>query len=82
MAKQNRRFPEYLTLTRPGLTAHAELATAEGPHRPYRPSMSIVSEHARIPNAIIANDSTAAETAIKDNLDGSLRRYRAMMRNA
>ncbi|WP_439562851.1 FadR/GntR family transcriptional regulator [Roseinatronobacter sp.] len=80
LATQNRRFPEFLTLIRPGLTPRAELVSKEGPHRPYRPNINIVREHATILDAIIANDSTAAEVAMKDHLDGSLGRYRAMMR--
>ncbi|MDD7970985.1 FadR/GntR family transcriptional regulator [Roseinatronobacter alkalisoli] len=79
-ASQNRRFPEFLILIRPGLTPRAELVTGTGPHRPYRPNPNIVSEHALILDAIIANDPDAAEVAMKAHLDGSLDRYRAIMR--
>lgn len=79
-ASQNRRFPEFLTLIRPGIVPRAELEQGRsGVRRPYTPNPDIVLEHARIADAIIDGDPDRAEAAMKQHLEDSLSRYRALL---
>ncbi|GGA59250.1 FadR/GntR family transcriptional regulator [Pelagibacterium lentulum] len=80
-ASQNMLFPELLTLIRPSLTPRVELEAGDGPVQAYVPNPSIVIEHERIIDAIIVGDSEAAERAMKDHLEDSLDRYRALLRH-
>jgi len=80
-ASQNKRFPEFLSLIRPGLVPRVELEPRNGPPRAYVPNPQLVSEHDRIIDAIILGDADAAEQAMKAHLEGSLERYRDLLRN-
>ena len=79
-ASQNKRFPEFLALIRPGIVPRVELEPHEGPARPYSPNPGIVAEHAHIIDAVIDGDPDQAEAAMKTHLEGSLARYRDLMR--
>lgn len=79
-ASQNRRFPEFLTLIRPGLAPRVELEARRGPPRAYVPNPDLVREHDRIIDAIIMSDPDRAEAAMKDHLKGGLDRYRDLLR--
>lgn len=80
-ASQNRRFPEFLALIRPGIVSRVELEAGEThPPRQYVPNRDLVAEHGRIVEAIIDSDPEAAEQAMKAHLEGSLARYRALLR--
>lgn len=81
-ASQNRRFPEFLTLIRPGLAPRVELEARSGPPRPYVPNPQLVEEHNRIIDAILMSDPDGAEAAMKDHLNGSLDRYRDLLRGS
>lgn len=79
-ASQNKRFPELLTLIRPGLVPRVELEARNGPPRAYVPNVDLVAEHERIIDAILTGDAQAAEAAMRAHLDGSLERYRDLLR--
>lgn len=81
-ASQNKRFPELLTLIRPGLVPRVELETRSGPPRTYVPNPDLVKEHDRIVDAVLIGDSEAAEAAMKTHLEGSLDRYRDLLRGS
>ncbi|OCX65683.1 GntR family transcriptional regulator [Thioclava sp. SK-1] len=81
-ASQNKRFPEFLALIRPGIVPRVELEAGQNPPRAYRPNPDLVAEHARIVDAIIDGDPDAAETAMKAHLDGSMGRYRLLLRDS
>ncbi|WP_319518875.1 FadR/GntR family transcriptional regulator [uncultured Martelella sp.] len=81
-ASQNKRFPEFLSLIRPGIVPRVELEAHDGTPRTYVPNPKMVEEHERIVDAIIDGDPEAAEEAMKDHLEGSLGRYRAMLKGA
>ncbi|EPX75487.1 FadR/GntR family transcriptional regulator [Salipiger mucosus] len=81
-ASQNKRFPEFLSLIRPGLVPRVELEAGSGTPRAYVPNPDLVTEHDRIIDAIIAGDADAAEAAMKAHLEGSLERYRDLLRGA
>ena len=79
-ATQNKRFPEFLSLIRPGIVPRVELEADAGlPHTDV-PSPTLIEEHQRIVDAIIDGDATQAEQAMKVHLDGSLARYRALLK--
>lgn len=80
-ASQNRRFPEFLTLIRPGLAPRVELEARRGPARAYVPNPKLVEEHNLIIDAILMSDPDRAEAAMKDHLQGGLDRYRDLLRN-
>lgn len=80
-ASQNKRFPEFLSLIRPGIVPRVELEAGDGPPRVYVPNPDLVSEHERIVEAIIDGDPDAAEHAMKTHLEGSLQRYRQLLRS-
>ncbi|SPF78184.1 FadR/GntR family transcriptional regulator [Pseudoprimorskyibacter insulae] len=79
-ATQNRRFPEFLTLIRQGIVPRVELEAHDGKPRAYTPNPDIVKEHDRIVDAIINGDGPAAEAAMEQHLEGSLARYRALLK--
>ncbi len=79
-ATQNKRFPEFLTLIRPGLAPRVELEARRGPPRAYVPNPNLVKEHDRIIDAILISDPDRAEAAMKEHLKGSLNRYRDLLR--
>lgn len=81
-ATQNKRFPEFLTLIRPGLVPRVELEAGSGTPRRYQPNPDLAREHDRIAEAIIDSDPKAAEAAMEAHLDGSLERYRALLRQS
>lgn len=79
-ATQNRRFPEFLSLIRHGIVPRAELGKdAREPSVPAK-NPHLQAEHAAIVEAIVDGDPVAAENAMKVHLDGSLLRYRALLR--
>lgn len=79
-ATQNRRFPEFLTLIRPGLVPRVELEARGGVPRAYSPNPDLMREHDRIADAILVGDPDAAEAAMKAHLEGGLDRYRDLLR--
>jgi GntR family transcriptional regulator, transcriptional repressor for pyruvate dehydrogenase complex len=82
-ASQNRRFPEFLTLIRPGIVPRAELEQGRSAtRRAYTPNPDIVLEHSRIADAIIDGDPDRAEAAMKRHLEDSLSRYRALLHSS
>lgn len=81
-ASQNKRFPEFLSLIRPGLVPRVELEARRGPPRAYVPNPDLVNEHDRIIDAILIGDPDAAEAAMKAHLEGSLERYRDLLRGS
>ncbi|WP_176086694.1 FadR/GntR family transcriptional regulator [Martelella sp. HB161492] len=80
-ASQNKRFPEFLSLIRPGIVPRVELEAHDGAPRPYVPNPQMVAEHERIVDAIIEGNVAEAEAAMKVHLEGSLGRYRAMLKS-
>ncbi|WP_232830676.1 FadR/GntR family transcriptional regulator [Tropicimonas sp. IMCC34011] len=80
LASNNRRFPEFLALIRPGIIPRVELRSGGGPPRPYTPNPDLVTEHSAIANAIIDGDRDAAEARMEAHLEGSLERYRNLWR--
>ena len=80
-ATQNKRFPEFLALIRTGIVPRVELERHDGAPRAYRPNPDIVAEHARIVEAIVDGDQDLAEAAMKAHLEGSLARYRKLLRS-
>lgn len=81
-ASQNKRFPEFLSLIRPGIVPRVVLEARGGPPRAYVPNPGLVKEHDRIIDAIIMGDADAAEAGMKAHLEGSLSRYRDLLRNS
>lgn len=81
-ATQNNRFPEFLALIRPGIVPRVELEAGSGTPRAYKPNTELVDEHMRIIDAIIDGDPARAEEAMKIHLEGSLARYRDLLRKA
>jgi DNA-binding FadR family transcriptional regulator len=79
-APTNKRFPEFLSLIRSGLVPRVELKAHSGPQRAYVPNPDLVKEHDRITDAILLEDPDAAEQAMKSHLEGSLERYRNLLR--
>lgn len=79
-ASQNKRFPEFLSLIRSGIVPRVELEAGKGTPRAYVPNPDLVAEHERIIDAIINGDPDASETAMKAHLEGSLERYRSLLR--
>ncbi|WP_372836749.1 FadR/GntR family transcriptional regulator, partial [Puniceibacterium confluentis] len=71
-ATQNRRFPEFLSLIRPGIVPRVDLEPGQPGGRRYNPNPKIVQEHARIADAIIDGDPDKAEAAMKAHLEDSL----------
>ncbi|RVV97546.1 FadR family transcriptional regulator [Mesobaculum littorinae] len=80
-ATNNRRFPEFLNLIRPGIVPRVELEAHDGTPRPYRPNPKLVVEHAAIADAIVDGDRDAAEAAMEAHLEDSLGRYRQLWRD-
>ncbi|WP_255471330.1 FadR/GntR family transcriptional regulator [Paracoccus sp. M683] len=80
-ASQNKRFPEFLTLIRPGLAPRVELEARGGTPRAYVPNPKLVEEHNNIIDAILMSEPDRAEAAMKEHLKGSLDRYRDLLRN-
>jgi len=81
-ASQNKRFPEFLSLIRSGLVPRVELESRSRPPRAYVPNPDLVAEHDRIIDAIVTGDPDAAEAAMKAHLEGSLERYRDLLRTS
>ncbi|WP_245749581.1 FadR/GntR family transcriptional regulator [Palleronia marisminoris] len=79
-ATNNRRFPEFLTLIRPGIVPRVELLATDGPPRRYRPNPDLVTEHAAIADAIVDGNRELAEARMEQHLEGSLARYRSLWR--
>ena len=59
-----------------------ELEAGSGTPRAYKPNTELVDEHTRIIDAIIDGDPARAEEAMKVHLEGSLARYRDLLRQA
>lgn len=81
-ATQNKRFPEFLSLIRSGIVPRVELEAGDAPPREYRPNPDLVREHGRIVDAIIDGDRDGAEAAMEAHLEGSLQRYRDLLKAA
>lgn len=79
-ASQNKRFPEFLSLIRPGIVPRVELESGNGSPRVYVPNPDLIREHEQIVDAIFDADPDRAEQAMKLHLEGSLQRYRNMLR--
>lgn len=78
-ATQNTRFPQFLTLIRDGIMPRAELTQTTGQDKA-TPNPYLQQEHGAVVGAIMDGDAAAAEAAMKLHLDGSLRRYREILR--
>lgn len=81
-ATQNSRFPEFLMLIRDGIIPRAELGKSAAGRIQVTKNPHLVQEHGAIVAAIMDGDSAAAEAAMKLHLDGSLRRYREILRGS
>lgn len=81
IATQNKRFPEFLAMIRPGILPRRELSDSDGKRRIY-PNPNMHREHALVLQAIVDGDSEAAERAMKEHLESALGRYRAMLRES
>lgn len=81
-ATQNSRFPEFLMLIRDGIIPRAELGKSAGGGIQVTKNPYLVQEHGAIVAAIMDGDPTAAEAAMRLHLDGSLRRYREILRSS
>lgn len=81
-ATQNGQFPEFLQLIRPGIVSRVELEAGDGVPRAYVPNPDLVGEHERIVDAIIDGAPERAEQAMKAHLEGSLQRYRDLLRQS
>ncbi|SEN71070.1 transcriptional regulator, GntR family [Loktanella fryxellensis] len=78
-ATQNTRFPQFLTLIREGIMPRAQLTATTERVKP-TPNPYLQQEHGAIVGAIMDGDAKAAEAAMTLHLDGSLRRYREILR--
>ncbi|SDW66767.1 FadR/GntR family transcriptional regulator [Roseicitreum antarcticum] len=78
-ATQNTRFPQFLTLIRDGIMPRAELTQTAGQQKAI-PNPYLQQEHGAIVGAIMDGDGAGAEHAMKTHLDGTLRRYREILR--
>lgn len=78
-ATQNTRFPQFLTLIRDGIMPRAELTETAGQHKAV-PNPYLQQEHGAIVGAIMDGDGAGAERAMTLHLDGTLRRYREILR--
>jgi len=76
-ATNNPRFPEFLTMIGQNAIPRAALTSTElGAAKPYLDQLH--AEHARIVTAISDGDAETAREAMRDHLQGSQRRYRAL----
>ncbi len=76
-ATNNPRFAEFLAMIGQNAIPRAALTRVElGTAKPYLDQLH--AEHARIVTAISDGDSEAARDAMRDHLQGSQRRYRAL----
>lgn len=80
-ATQNRRFPQFLAMIRPGILPRKDLSN-EPKERGIQPNPNLHREHALVLQAIVDGDSEAAEHAMKAHLEGALDRYRIMLRES
>lgn len=80
-ATQNSRFPEFLTLIRAGIAPRAEL-TSDRSTAATAPNPDLIDEHAAIVEAISDGDAEGAEEAMRKHLNGTLLRYRAILRES
>lgn len=80
-ATQNRRFPEFLQLIRPGIIPRGELQGAAPGSRPKDYNIHLQEEHGRIVDAIIEGDADAAREHMRAHLRGSLDRYKVLLRS-
>ncbi|WP_163272083.1 FadR/GntR family transcriptional regulator [Chelativorans alearense] len=80
-ATQNRRFPEFLRLVRPGIIPRAELQGGKPGERPLDYNQHLQEEHAAIVDAIIEGNAEAAAESMQAHLQGSLQRYRLLLRS-
>lgn len=80
-ATQNGRFPQFLALIREGIAPRSELA-GDRDTPATSPNPVLQDEHGAVVDAIVEGDAGAAETAMKQHLNGSLRRYRAILRES
>lgn len=79
-ATQNTRFPQFLMLIRDGIVPRAELSAKPGGLKVI-PNPVLQEEHSVVVSAIMERDGDGAEHAMKIHLEGSLRRYREILRN-
>lgn len=79
-ATQNRRFPEFLRLIRPGIIPRAELQGGEPGERPLDYNRHLQEEHGAVVDAVIEGDAEAAARSMQAHLQGSLQRYRLLLR--
>lgn len=80
-ATQNRRFPEFLRLVRPGIIPRAELQGGKPGERPLDYNQHLQEEHGAIVDAVIDGDAEAAAKSMQAHLQGSLQRYRLLLRS-
>ncbi|WP_321449775.1 FadR/GntR family transcriptional regulator [uncultured Cohaesibacter sp.] len=81
VATQNKRFPQFLAMIRPGIIPRKDL-TGVLDRRKIHPNPHLHREHAIILQAIVDGDAEAAESAMKTHLEGALSRYRNMLRES
>ncbi|WP_319410536.1 FadR/GntR family transcriptional regulator [uncultured Cohaesibacter sp.] len=81
VATQNKRFPQFLAMIRPGIIPRKDLSVGND-RRKIHPNPHLHREHAIILQAIVDGDSEAAEAAMKTHLEGALSRYRNMLRES
>lgn len=80
-ATQNRRFPEFLRLLRPGIIPRAQLQGGKPGERPRDYNQHLQEEHGAIVDAVIEGDAEAAAKSMQAHLQGSLQRYRLLLRS-
>lgn len=78
---QNRRFPEFLQLIRSGIIPRGELQGAPPGSRPQDYNRHLQEEHGRIVDAILEGDAEAARNRMRAHLQGSLERYKLLLRH-
>ncbi|CUH82512.1 FadR/GntR family transcriptional regulator [Tropicibacter naphthalenivorans] len=78
-ATNNTRFPEFLRMVGPSVIPRHALGS-ETPPEGYQ--HLIDAEHRQIVDAILGGDAPAARTAMRRHLEGSIARYRAVLRGA
>ncbi|WP_319529949.1 FadR/GntR family transcriptional regulator [uncultured Cohaesibacter sp.] len=79
-ATQNKRFPQFLSMIRPGILPRRELIAPDcSPD--VKPNPNLHREHAKVLQAIVDGNADAAEAAMADHLDGTLERYRILLRD-
>lgn len=80
-ATQNRRFPEFLQLIRSGIIPRGELQGSAPGSRPKDYNLHLQEEHGQIVDAIIEGNAEAARERMRAHLQGSLERYKMLLRS-